>query len=274
MTKITAIKSVLSLMLVLMLSIIIMTGANSFHIALAQPMMLGGNSVGMGNDGSPAMDFNNPMSFANKIFNASSLYGSVGISMVKGVKVTSINLLENNEISVTLRHSPAAAAAAADTSDNSISAATTSAPTPPPAPPSRVTVTAIRAPLNLKDLISLAAAQSSRTGGNMSNTMSNSMMMGGGGPMQAFGGAGAAAAGGDNNSTNQFNPMAFLTGLQIGSSSTVANADWKLPQTVRMGLTNMLGNNSNNSTAASTADFIIVSVIPYTGTSTTTNPLS
>jgi len=243
--------------MVLLTLAILITGATSFQATLAQPMM-GDSNMGMGignSSGNAGTDFN-PMSFANNIFNASSLYGSVGISMVNGVKVTSINLLENNEIAVTLRHSPAA-----DTS-NSVNASTVSS----AALPSRVTVTAIRAPLNLKDLMSLASSESSKMmAGNMSTTMSNPMMMGSGGPLQGFGG------GAVGNGTSSFNPLSFLTGLQIGSSSTTANADWKLPQTVRMGLTGMMAGANNNSSAASTADFIIVSVIPYTGKSTTTS---
>jgi hypothetical protein len=236
--------------MVLLTLAILITGATSFQATLAQPMMGDSNmGMGMGNSsGNAGIDFN-PMSFANNIFNASSLYGSVGISMVNGVKVTSINLLENNEIAVTLRHSPAA-----DTS-NSVSATTASS----AALPSRVTVTAIRAPLNLKDLMSLASESSKMMG---ANNASNPMMMGGG-PLQGFGRAG-------NNGTNNVNPLSFLAGLQIGSSSTVANADWKLPQIVRMGLTGMMGNTNNNNrtSTASTADFIIISVIPYTGKST------
>ena len=126
------------------------------------------------------MNFN-PMSFANNLSNASSLYGSVGISMVNGVKVTSISLLENNEIAVTLRHSPAA-----DTSNNIGATTMSSSAAATPLPP-RVTVAAIRVPMNLKDLMSLASSQSSKMmTGNMSTTMSNPMMMGGGGgPLQA-----------------------------------------------------------------------------------------
>jgi hypothetical protein len=249
----TAKKSVFSLMALLILSTLI-AGATFFQTTVAQPM-LGNSSIGMGNSGSSGMNFN-PMSLANNLSNASSLYGSVGISMVNGVKVTSINLLENNEISVTLRHFPATA----DTS-NSLSATTMSSALPP-----RVTVTAIRVPMNLKDLISLAYSESSKMmTGNMSTTMSNPMMMGGG-PLQGFGGAAG-------NGTNNFNPLSFLTDLQIGSSSTVANADWSSPQIVRMGLTGMMGRTNNNSSAASTADFIIVSVIPYTGKSTTNIPV-
>jgi hypothetical protein len=244
---VTTVKSVFSLIALLMLALL-MTATTSFHAALAQPIVDGSSNMTMEKGGSDSgggagMNFN-PMSFANNMFNASSLYGSVGISMVNGVKVTSINLLENNEISVTLRHSAAA--------ENNLSASIMSA-------PPRVTVTAMRAPLNLKDLMSLASESSKMM--TASNT-SNPMMMGSG-PLDGLGGA-------VDKGTNNVNPLSFLTHLQIGSSSTIANADWKLPQIVRMGLTGMMGrtNNDNNTPTASTADFIIVSVIPYTGKST------
>lgn len=90
----------------------------------------------------------------------------------------------------------------------------------------------------------------------------NIYMMKGGGPLQGFGGA-------VNNGTNNVNPLSFLTDLQIGSSSTIANADWTVPQIVRMGLTGMMDGTNNNRSTASTADFIIVTVIPYTGKTTT-----
>ena len=87
--------------------------------------------------------------------------------------------------------------------------------------------------------------------------MSNQMMAPGG-PLAGFGRA--------HNDTNNVNPLSFLTDLQIGSSSTLANTDWSSPQIVRMGLTGMMGNNNNKPTA-STADFIIITVVPYTGIS-------
>lgn len=243
----TTVKSIFSLIALLMLALL-MTATTSFHAALAQPIVDGSNMTmengGSDSGGGAGMNFN-PMSFANNMFNASSLYGSVGISMVNGVKVTSINLLENNEISVTLRHSATAA--------NNLNASTMSA-------PPRVTVTVMRAPLNLKDLMSLASESSKMM--TDSNT-SNPMMMGSS-PLQGLSGA-------VDKGANNVNPLSFLTHLQIGSSSTIANADWKLPQVVRMGLTGMMGrtnNNDNNTPTASTADFIIVSVIPYTGKST------
>jgi hypothetical protein len=244
-------KSVFSLVTLLTLATLITGTTTPFQTTLAQPLM-GDSNIGIGSGGSTGMDFN-PMSFANNMLNASSLYGSLGISMVNGVKVTSINLLGNNEISVTLRHSPAADAATAN--NNNVNANATTLLAPP-----RVTVTAIRAPLSIKDLMSLASQSTNKmmASNNTNNAMGNPMMMGGG-PLAGFGGA--------YNGTNNVNPLSFLSDLQIGSSSTIANADWKLPQIVRMGLTGMMGNNNNKPTA-STADFIIVTVIPYTGKST------
>ena len=236
-TKSTSIKSVSSLIMLLILATIIAI-VNFIQTTLAQPIM-DSNSMSRTNGGAAGMNFN-PLSLANNMLNASSIYGSVGISMVNGVKVTSINLLGNNEISVTLRHLAL--------SDNDANASAMSS------PPQRVTVTAIRAPMNLKDLMSLASESSKMMAHDTNNTMINPMMMGG--PMQGFGVA--------NNGTNNVNPLSLLTALQIGSSTT-ANADWNLPQTVRMGLTGMLGNTNTNDSTASTADFIIVTVIPYTG---------
>jgi hypothetical protein len=38
------------------------------------------------------------------IFNKASMFNTVGVSMVKGVKVTAINVIGNNKLSVTLRY--------------------------------------------------------------------------------------------------------------------------------------------------------------------------
>jgi hypothetical protein len=224
----------------LILTAIIAT-TNSIQTTLAQPIM-DANSMRTANGGT-GMNFN-PLSMANNMLNASSIYGSVGISTVNGVKVTSINLLGNNEISVTLKH---LAPSVNDVNANTMSS------------PPRVTVTAIRAPMNLKDLMTLASESGKMMTHNTNNTMINPMMMGG--PMQGFGGFG----GGANNDTNKVNPFSLLTALQIGSSSTAANANWNLPQVVRMGLTGMLGTTNTNDSTAATADFVIVTVIPYTG---------
>jgi hypothetical protein len=250
------IKSVFSSLMALLTLATLISGATSFQTTFAQPMM-GESNMGMGNGGGTGgMNFNNPMSSANNIFNASSLYGSVGISMVNGVKVTSISVLENNEISVTLRHSAATPSSKATTAGNNVNASTTMSSSS--SLPQRVTVTAIRIPMNLKDLLALASQSSKMANNNSSTNTNNPFMMG---SMQGFG----SAANNNTSSMNNINPLSFITKLQIGSSSTMANADWALPQTVRMGLTGMMGNNENNNPTPSTADFIMVSVIPYTG---------
>jgi hypothetical protein len=175
--------------------------------------------------------------FTNNIFNGSSLSGIVGISSVNGVKVTGVNL-GNNEISVTLRH-------ILTTGINNVSSI----------PPS-VTVTIIRLPMSLKDLMSLAAASGSMGGNSTSMKMTNNAN-----PFNAMIGQGFSGVGA--NTATQNNPLkalAFLKNIQIGSSS-ILKADWRLPQTTTMGLIGA----SNGSSANSTADFVIVTVVPYTG---------
>ena len=191
-------------------------------------------TTALSNQTSPPSSF---LPFTNHIFNGSSLSGIVGISSVNGVKVTGVNL-GNNEISITLRH-------ILTTGINNVSSV----------PPS-VTVTVIRLPMSLKDLMSLAAASGSMGGNSTSMMMTNNSnplntMIG-----QRFSGVGA-------NATTQSNPLkalAFLKNIQIGSSS-ILNADWKLPQTTTMGLIGA----SNGSSSNSTADFVIVTVVPFTG---------
>jgi len=216
------------------LSLLFITSSSFNNLALAQPTM---SSSGLGNSG---MDFGS-MNFANNIFNSSSLFGTVGMSMVDGVKVTGVNVLQNNEVSVTLRH--------IITSPGNTTL------------PGSVTVTAIRVPMNLRDLISTAssaaAAASNKTANSGDNNMN--MMMG---SMQGYGPAGG------NPTSFMNNPLAFLKNIQIGSSNIV-NANWMLPQSVKMGLVGMSTSNNKLSSPLSpkTADFIIVCVIPFTGKS-------
>ena len=81
------------------------------------------------------------------------------------------------------------------------------------------------------------------------------MMLSGFNAMQAYG---SGIGGGAN--ANTFNPFSFLSNIHMGRSSLV-NANWNLPQTIVMGLTGSL-------LPYSAADFIIVTVIPYTSAST------
>ena len=141
--------------------------------------------------------------------------------------------------------------------------------------PGSVTVTAIRVPMNLRDLMSIAAAAaaSNKTTANGSSSGGNNNMNMIMNPMQGYGAAVGGGGGGEGNPTSSFmnNPLAFLRNIQIGSSNIV-NANWNLPQSVTMGLVGMVStNNSNNKLSSSsppqTADFIVVSVIPFTGKS-------
>lgn len=112
-----------------------------------------------------------------------------------------------------------------------------------------VSVIAMRIPINMADILSLAAASSSED-------MDSSMMTGDNGFNQS-----------SIFPSDSFNPFSLLSDLQIGSSS-ITNADWSVPQTVTMDL---VGGNKNQdqkqpySNNTSAADFLLVSVIPYTG---------
>jgi hypothetical protein len=228
----TKIKLAITCSYIGILSLLFITPSSFNSLALAQQTM---SSSGLGNSG---MDFGS-MNFANNIFNSSSLFGTVGMSMVDGIKVTGVNFLQNNEVSVTLRH------IITNPGNTTL--------------PGSVTVTAIRVPMNLRDLMSIASAaaaasnKTANSGGNNMNMMSS---------MQGYGSAGG------NPTSSMSNPLAFLKNIQIGSSDIV-NANWMLPQTVTMGLVRMgsSGNRLSSPLSPQTADFIIVSVIPFTGKS-------
>jgi hypothetical protein len=177
--------------------------------------------------GTSVLDFGS-RNFANNIFNGSSVLGTVGISMVDGVKVTGINILPNNQVYVNLmRTSPITKTSL----------------------PRSVTASVLVASISHQDITSIiAAAATTSNMANRGNSVGNS-------PLNALQGYGSDIGGG--NATTNFNPFSFLNNIHIGSSSLV-NAIWNLPQTIVMGLT-------GNLLPSSAADFIIVTVIPYTG---------
>jgi hypothetical protein len=201
----------------------------------------------------------------SRLFDGTSFLGTIGVSMVNGVKVTGLNLPADNQVSVTLKNTNASIGGANMTS---------------PA----VTVIAIRAAMSSKDIMSLMAASSNQNGGNASNmmTMMNSMNM-----MKSMQGrdAGTSSSNSSNSLGNNlansnatfpgsnFNPMSFLENLQMGSTSLV-NPNWKVPQTITMGL---IGNPLSSgflssATLPPAAEFIIAVVIPYTGQANLTTP--
>ena len=199
------------------------------------------------------MDFELFMdSFTNSIFNGTSIFGGVGTSMVNGVKVSGISSDSNgSRLSVTLSGTPTQMLGRNNTTsltnDTTSTATTTNEESL-----NSVSVIAMRIPINLADVLSLAQASSSQS-------LDGSMMtedMGFNDDLFIF-------------PSDNFNPFSLLSSMQIGSSS-LTNADWSVPQTVTMSL---VGGNynqeqqqqSNSANNTSAADLLFVSVIPYTG---------
>ena len=187
---------------------------------------------------SSAMDFEWFMdSFANSIFNGTSIFGGLGTSMVNGIKVSGISLDSNgSRLWVTLSGTPTEMLVR-----NNLTSLTNDTTTITNAESlNSVSVIAMRIPINLADILSLAQASSSQG-------LDSSMMT--------------------EDSSDSSNPFSLLSRMQIGSSS-LTNADWSVPQTVTMDL---VGGNNNQerqqsySNSASAADLLFVSVIPYTG---------
>ncbi len=201
---------------------------------------------------SPGMDFSMFMdSFANSILNGTSTFAGVGTSIVDGVEVGGINLDKSqNRLSVTLSRT---ATQVQGSNNNITSIGTTIAPSSIPNSNS-VSVIAMRIPISTSDILSIAASSSSSSGLNAldggiegDSTAENQL---------------------NSFSSDNFNPFSLLSNLQIGSS-TLIDVDWSEPQTVTM---NLIGSDSRtnqeqqlNSSGATRADFVLVSVIPHTG---------
>ena len=205
---------------------------------------------------SPAMDFSMFMdSFANSIFNATSTFAGVGTSIVDGVEVSGINLDKSqNQLSVTLSRS----AIQVQGRNNSITSTDTTIAASSIPSSNSVSVIAMRIPISMSDILSMAAASSSSS--SSLNALNGEV--------------------GDSNTENQvssfssdtFNPFSLLSSLQIGSS-TLTDVDWSEPQTVTM---NLVGSDSRTNqeqqlnSSGTRADFVLVSVIPHTGVSNNT----
>jgi hypothetical protein len=201
---------------------------------------------------SPTMDFSMFMdSFAKSIFNGTSTFAGIGTSIVDGVEVNGISLDKiQNQLSVTL--SRTAATQVQGSNDNITSADTTITSLSIPNSNS-VSVIAMRIPISMSDILSIAAASSS------SSSSLNALDSG----------IGDSTAENELNSfsSDTFNPFSLLSNLQIGSS-TLIDVDWSEPQTVTMDLVGSSRSNQEeelNSSSATRADFVLVSVIPHTG---------
>jgi len=204
---------------------------------------------------SSTMDFDLFLdSFANSIFNGTSTFGGVGTSIVNGIEVSGITIDKSqNRLSVILSNTATEVGI-----DNNITGTetTTASTSPTTAASNSVSIIAMRIPINIVDILSMAAASSSND-----NVLVN-----------------ATGDFGENQddvfSSDSFSPFSLLSNLQIGSSILI-DVDWSEPQMVTMDLVGSSGSRGTsqeqeeqpqlNSDNITTADFVLVSVIPYTG---------
>ena len=205
---------------------------------------------------SSTMDFDLFLdSFANSIFNGTSTFGGVGTSIVNGIEVSGITIDKSqNRLSVILSNT--ATEAGIDNNITGTETTTTASTSPTTAASNSVSIIAMRIPINIADILSMAAASSSND-----NVLVNATGDFGENQDDAF-------------SSDSFSPFSLLSNLQIGSSILI-DVDWSEPQMVTMDLVGGSGSRGTsqeqeeqaqlNSDNITTADFVLVSVIPYTG---------
>jgi hypothetical protein len=205
---------------------------------------------------SSTMDFDFFLdSFADSIFNGTSTFGGVGTSIVNGIEVSGITIDKSqNRLSVILSNT--ATEVGIDNNITGTETTTTASTSPTTAASNSVSVIAMRIPINIADILSMAAASSSND-----NVLVN-----------ATGDFGENQD--DSFSPDSFSPFSLLSNLQIGSSILI-DVDWSEPQMVTMDLVGGSGIRGTsqeqgeqpqlNSDNITTADFVLVSVIPYTG---------
>lgn len=201
------------LLLVLGISIVALSGINTNSLVFGQSMIGNSGSVSPGNlmmsnlssfgnfgesrSSSPLSNMPFDLSGLENLFAGKSIIGTLGISMVNNVSVSGIQLLNENAISVTLKHGP-----------ENIS------------PP--VTVIAYKISLNSTDLGSLMKLM----GNNTSQSLQN-------GSFDTYSGSSPGSL--PNPEDKQMNPFAILEKIQIGSSS-VTSRGWMSPYNVTMGM--------------------------------------
>ncbi|MGH9990056.1 MAG: hypothetical protein ACREAS_06420, partial [Nitrososphaera sp.] len=205
---------------------------------------------------SSTMDFDLFLdSFANSIFNGTSTFGGVGTSIVNGIEVSGITIDKSqNRLSVILSNT--ATEVGIDNNITGTETTTTASTSPTTAASNSVSIIAMRIPINIADILSMAAASSSND-----NVLVNATGDFGENQDDAF-------------SSDSFSPFSLLSNLQIGSSILI-DVDWSEPQMETMDLVGGSGSRGTsqeqeeqpllNSYNITTADFVLVSVIPYTG---------
>jgi len=197
-------------------------------------------------------------SFANSIFNGTSTFAGVGTSIVDDVEVSGISLDKSqNQLAVTLSHR----ATQVEGSNNNLTSTDTTIAQSSIPDFNSVSVIAMRIPISTSDILSIAASSSSSSSSSSSLNTLNSEIE-----------DNTIENGFNSFSSDSFDPFSLLSSLQIGSG-TLIDVDWSEPQTVTMeligsGITNQ--EQRLNSANATITDFVLVSVIPYTGVGNTT----
>jgi hypothetical protein len=254
------ISSLTILIIIISLSFLLLNDGHTSLLLLfpAEPVFaqLSGQAIPYGEEQVPTipssssmMDFDLFMdSFARSIFNGTSIFGGVGTSMVNGIEVSGISLDKSqNRLSVILTDTTTQVGRGNNTASTDTTSTTSTT-----ANSNSVSIIAMRIPINMADILSLAAASSSSNDNILGNAMGN------------------ASENQDNAfPSNSFNPFSLLSSLQIGSS-TLIDANWSKSQTVTMDLVGSGGTNQKQQQEPSSdnvrrADFLLVSVIPYTG---------
>ena len=214
------------------------------------------SSIPFSSSSSSTMDFDLFLdSFANSIFNGTSTFGGVGTSIVNGIEVSGITINKSqNRLSVILSNT--ATEVGIDNNITGTETTTTASTSPTTAASNSVSIIAMRIPISIADILSMAAASSSND-----NVLVNATGDFGENQDDAF-------------SSDSFSPFSLLSNLQIGSSILI-DVDWSEPQMVTMDLVGGSGSRGTsqeqeeqpqlNSDNITTADFVLVSVIPYTG---------
>lgn len=205
---------------------------------------------------SSTMDFGMFMdSFANSIFNGTSTFAGVGTSIVDDVEVSGISLDKSqNQLAVTLSHS----ATQVEGSNNNLASTDTTIAQSGISDFNSVSVIAMRIPISTSDILSIAG--SSPSSSSSLNTLNGEIE------------ENTIENGFSSFSSDSFDPFSLLSSLQIGSG-TLIDVDWSEPQTVTMELIGSAITNQElrlNSANATMTDFVLVSVIPYTGVGNTT----
>lgn len=217
------------------------------------------SSIPFSSSSSSTMDFDLFLdSFANSIFNGTSTFGGVGTSIVNGIEVSGITIDKSqNRLSVILSNT-ATEVGIGNNITGTETTTTTASTSPTTAASNSVSIIAMRIPINIADILSMAAASSSSSNDNVL--------------VNATGDFGENQD--DAFSSDSFSPFSLLSNLQIGSSILI-DVDWSEPQMVTMDLVGGSGSRGTsqeqeeesqlNSDNMTTADFVLVSVIPYTG---------